>query len=467
MQATEMLTRRQYYEGTQKLQNLGIAIPASLSGVRTVVDWPRVAVDPIVQRCVVDGFRLPGETDADEYLMGLWQANNLDSEFSLCVLDALVCGRGYMTVGSPDVPGGRPLIAVESPFNMAVQWDPRTRSVTAAYQGYEVEGVFRGVLYLPNETVYMSRVDRSGTGWAIDYRDQHNFGQVPVVRFANRARSDMREGMSEITAAIMTTTDSTCRTMLAMEIAREFYAVPHRYILGATESDFVDSSGNPKSALDMVMSKFLAFERDDEGQAPTVGQFTAFDPSVFTKIIDENAQLMASYTQFPPQWFGQSTTANPASADAIRAAWDGANRRASLAQQQFSDPLEDVMRLAWRYDNDGQPVPPEFFEMETDWIDVATFTPSAMSDALFKQAQMGAVPPTSDPVLKKLGWTNVERDQMAQDRAKDAATSVLAELANSLQAKEARVDKSIAADIAPANVNPANDAADTNGTVPA
>jgi predicted pyridoxine 5'-phosphate oxidase superfamily flavin-nucleotide-binding protein len=52
----------------------------------------------------------------------------------------------------------------------------------------------------------------------------------------------------------------------------------------------------------MAMNKFLAIERDEEGNhMPQVGQFQAFDPSVFTKIIDEHAQLMASYTGSRPR----------------------------------------------------------------------------------------------------------------------------------------------------------------------
>lgn len=435
-----------YYDGEQRLANLGVSIPPSLSGVRTVVDWPRICVDPLVQRAVIDGFRLPGETDTDTELWAHWQANNLDAEFPLCALDALTLGRGYMIVGSPDTPGDSPIVTVESPFNLAMNWDPRTRKVTAAYQSYEAEGVFRAVLYLPDVTVTMSR-EQYASAWAVDNRDKHGFGQVPVVRFANRQRSTDREGRSEITPSIRNTTDSATRTLLGMEIAREFYSIPHRYILGATESDYKDADGNAKSALDMVMSKFLAFERDEQGNAPTVGQFQAFDPSVFTKIIDKHAMLMASYTQYPPEYFGQTNTANPASADAIRSAQDGLNRRGRQVQNQFSDPAEQVMCLVWRFANKGADLPDAMRQLETDWSPVETATPAATSDAIFKQVQMGAVPPTSDVTLSKLGYSNVERLRLAQDRAKDAAASELAELAASLAAKEARTDKAVIDDL--------------------
>jgi hypothetical protein len=173
---------------------------------------------------------------------------------------------------------------------------------------------------------------------------------------------------------------------------------------------------------------------------------------------------MASYTQFPPQWFGQTSTANPASADAIRVSQDGVNRHAMQAQNQFSDPLETVMRLAWRFANNGADVPDEFSRMETGWMDVATPTPSADSEAYFRQVQMGAIPATSDVTLTRLGYSAVERARLAQDRQLDAGASVLAELATSLQAKEARVDTTIARDINPSVVNPPNTAAGNDGT---
>jgi hypothetical protein len=448
MQSVHMLERISYYEGTQRLSNLGVSVPQQLANVRTVVDWPRVCIDPLIPRAVVDGFRMPGSTDIDEELQAHWQANDGDAEAPLTFLDSLICGRGYMIVGAPDRAGDSPVITVESPLNLAMTWDPRTRRPTAAYQAYQVEGVFRAVLYLPDETITMSRTNTEP--WVVDDRDQHKFGDVPVRRFPNRQRTSDREGRSEITPAIMATTDSACRTLLGMEIAREFYSIPHRYILGASESDFQNADGTPKTALQMSMNKFLALERDEEGNVPTVGQFTAYDPAVFTKIIDEHAQLMSSYTGYPPSYFGQTSTANPASADAIRVAENGLVRRAEQCQNQWAGPLEDVMRLVWRFANGGAEVPQEMLRLETDWEPAATPTPAGTTDAILKQVQMGAVPATSDVTLKQLGYSSVERKRLEIDRKVDQGASVLAELATSLQAKQARVNSSISNTINPA-----------------
>jgi hypothetical protein len=442
----EMQLVDSYYNGEQRLYDLGVTVPEQLGRVRTVVDWPRICIDPLVQRAVVDGFRLPNATDVDTELSEIWQANGLDAEAPLCYLDSLVFGRGYQIAGSAD--DGGPLVTVESPLNVIVAWDARTRRGTAAYQAYEVEGVKRAALYGLNEDVYMVS-DPTSRGWVVEQRDRHEFGELRVVRFPNRSRTHQREGRSEISPGIRNTVDAASRSLLGMEIAREFYSVPHRWVMGANESDFMDAEGNPKTALQMTMSKMLAFERDEEGNVPTVGQFQAFDPSVFTKIIDEHAQLMSSYTGFPPSYFGQTSTANPASADAIRVAESGLEKRAGQAQRQFSDPQEQVMRLAWRIAHGGAEVPAELKNLATDWVDPATATPAATTDALQKQIASGMIPATSDVTLKRAGYDAVERARLEQDRKLDVVSSQLAELASSIQVKQARADLTVASDVKP------------------
>lgn len=451
-----MLSSQAYYDGTQQLANLGVSIPPALAGVRTVVDWPRICVDPLVQRAVIDGFRLPKQTDTDSELAEMLEANEFSAEFPLCILDALTLGRGYAIVGSPDEDGDPPLVTMESPFNLAMNWDPRTKKATAAYQAFEAEGVFTAVLYLPDVTVKMSREQSSQ--WVVDDRDEHGFGEVPVVRFTNRQRTADREGRSEISAAIRNHTDSAVRTLLGMEIAREFYSVPHRYGLGLSESDFVNPDGTAKPALSMVMSAFIAFERDEQGNTPEVGQFAANDPSVFTKIIDKHAMLMSSATQYPPEYFGQTNTANPAAADAIRLAQDGLNRRGEQVQRQASASAKNLARLVWRFAHAGETLTPDLRRLEVDWQPVATATPAATSDAVTKQIAAGAVPATSDVTLGRLGYSTVERARLAQDRAKDAAAALEAELATSLEVKEARASKTVQTDLAEEGATPPSSA---------
>lgn len=448
--------RWSYYDGMQALQNLGISIPPQLAGVRTVVDWPRICCDPLMQRAQLSGFRLPDATEVDDELAAHLEANDMAGELPLAVLDSLVAGCGYIIVGSADQPGDSPLVTVESPKNLAMQWDPRTRTAMAAFQSYQVEGIFRAVLYLPDQTISMSR-DVSSP-WTVDNRDAHGFAEVPVVRLPNRSRSSDREGRSQITSPIMNTTDSVCRTLLGMEIGREFYSIPHKYGLGLSESDFTDAQGNPKSSMDMATNRFLAFERDEEGQLPTLGQFQAMDPSVFTKIIDKHGQLMSSYTGLPASHFGVTTTVNPSSADAIRVAENPLDRAGVQVQRQATPGMRNLAQLIWRFAHNGDPLPVELRRIQVDWIDARTPTPAATTDAVTKQVSAGILPPRSDVTTGALGYTPVERARIAQDWENDLAAQLESELTSSLAARQARAGNAIAADLekAPQSGQPAS-----------
>lgn len=456
LRATYVRLNYLYYDGEQAVQNLGISIPDILAGIRQVVDWPRIVVDRLVERAgEIDGFRLPNATEVDTELADHWRVNDLDSEFPLVQQDSLVGGCGYMIVGSPDMPGDSPIVTTESPLNLALVWDPRRRMVTAAYQSYEAEGVFKAALYLPDQTISMSRDETSQ--WVVDYRDDHRFGEVPVVRFPNRPRTSDREGRSQITDAIKNTTDSACRSLLAMEIAREVYSVPHMWILGAKESDFQDAQGNRKTSLQLAMTAVNALERDSFGELPQLHQATAFDPSVFTKILDNGAQRMAGYTGFPPGWFGQTTTANPASADAIRVGMDGADRASGRVQLQATAGVRKVGQLIWRFANSGRELTDEMKRLSVDWIDSRTPTPAATTDSVSKQISAGVVAPWSDVALAELGYSPVQRARIAQDWKGSEALQLEALLTSSLAARQARAANSIASDL---------EKADEGGAVP-
>ena len=193
-----------YYGGLQKLQDLGIAIPPALQNLRTVVGWPRIAVDAIDERLTIEGFRYPGKTQVDDDLADIWQSNNMDSEHTLVNLDALVFGRAYLIAGVRE--DGSALLTGESPLNMTALYDPQMRAVTAALQIYldseftsDTYGQEVAALYLPGKTIHMARTSTVPGAvplgkWQLIERDDHGFEGVPVVRVSNRQRTGNRRG---------------------------------------------------------------------------------------------------------------------------------------------------------------------------------------------------------------------------------------------------------------------------------
>lgn len=417
-----------YYRGQAKIADLGISIPPQMRALHVALGWPRVTVDALDERLDIEGFRYPGSPDVDTDLQEIWLANGMESESQIANLDALVFGRGFVSVGAGE---DFPLIAVESPLDFAVDWDARTRTVVNALRLFD-----RGrqaTLYTQTETLSLEL----GTGWRVVERDRHNLGVCPVVRIANRPRSYSRDGGSEITTEIMSITDSACRTLLGLEVAREFYSAPQRYILGASESAFQDAAGQPKSAWETYIGRVLALERDEEGNLPTVGQFAAYDPASFTTVIDMYAKIISSITGLPPHVLGY-TTDNPASADAIRSSEMRHTRKADRKTKMFgAPPWRDVARLTLAV-RDGKALDPATARIVTVWASTATPTPAATTDSLSKQIAAGMIPATSTVTLEEAGYSATQIQRLEADRKADAGTQFLAEVAKSVIGKEAK-----------------------------
>lgn len=429
--APTMALTEQYYCGEQAIKNLRIAVPQELEGhLSVLVGWAAMAVDPYVERLNADCFRQVTATDGDEYLMAMMEANNFASEQSLAYTDALAMGPSYWVVGSPDSPGDSPVATVESPLNTAVLWDLRGTSPRAMMQEYWSEdNRRRGALLVPGKTVHLAQNDKGE--WVVSDRDKHGFDFVPVVRMANRPRTNNRSGSSEITPALQSIIDDACRTLLALAVAREIYSVPQKAILGATEAAFQKPDGTPASTLETYITKVLGLERDANGELPVLHQFTAYDPSVFTKILDWFASSAAGLVAAMPQDLGLYTQGNPASADAGLVADDRRNRRTRRMQRQFTGPLIDVAKLMVRFDNKGR-LPAEYERLAVDWTPPEMFAPALVADAVTKEIAAEAVPATSDVTLKRLGYSAVDRQRLAQDRAADDGRKMARAIAASL-----------------------------------
>jgi hypothetical protein len=407
----EMECANSFYMGAQIIRNLDIAIPDDLASKLTaLVGWARIAVDPYVERLSVEGFRLPGDTDVNPDLGELWAGNGLESEQSLAFTDALSFARAYWLVGSRPG-GGLPLITAESPLNMAVLWDLTGTTAKAALQSYVVDDQRHAALMLPEQTITIAE-DESKV-WQLVNRDQHGFGRVPVHRMANAARTNQRDGFSNITPELQSVITNACRRLMGLEVASELYSVPRLWLLGASLSDFQGPDGQMKRALETYMSMMNALERDEDGNAPELKQLTTYDPATFTKVLEMYASQAAGILAAVPQDLGLYTQGNPTSSEAWDSMETRRNRRAISMTRQFGTSIVAAMQDGIRFQNNGA-LPREFERAVTDW---APIMPGKTADDISKLVAAGAIPPRSDVTLKHAGFNAVERAQMEQDWA--------------------------------------------------
>jgi hypothetical protein len=440
----QMLLHESYYHGQQIITNLGIALPPELAEIREIVGWPKLAVDPYVERLGLDSFRLASETTSDPDLDDLRQATDMAGEEVLAFTDALIFARAYWLVGSPDEDDtdGAPDVCVESPLNIAGMFDYRTRLPKAVLQSYWMDERRFAALYIPDQTIHLAQDDQSV--WQLVDRDVHNFGMVPVIRMANRPRAGWRDGQSEISTELMAIVDGACRTLLNLSAASEFYSVPQKLILGATEEDFVASDGTKKTAWETYIGRILALQRDAEGALPEVKQFEAYDPSVFTKVIEMYASQAASILAATPQDLGLYTTGNPMTAEAMQVSESRRDRRTRRMQTNFGGDMVRVAQMALRFMNNGT-LPDKYKKLAADWRDPQIVNFTGYADGMSKLMAEGAVPRGSDVALRKLGFTAVERRQMDKERKENPAEQIMDVLGQSVEGKSIRMANALVA----------------------
>ncbi|MEU4570843.1 phage portal protein [Micromonospora sp. NPDC023956] len=427
-----------YYNGEQRLEQLGLAVPPELARFLTIVAWPGTYADAIEERVDLEGFRLPGASGADADLWRIWQANSLDEESQLAHLDALVLGRSFIVVGSgddtPDAPspadgdGDRdpavPLVTVESSNEVTVELDPRTRRVVAAAKVYQDGPARRATLYLPDRTVWVERRDAR---WVEVDRDVHDLGVVPVVPLTNRPRLARREGRSQF-ERVIGLTDAAARALTNAQIATEVLAVPQRYVLGATKGDFVDRDGNVLTTWESYFGAIWGMANKDA----KVGQFSAADLTNFKTIVDHYASLVAGVTGLPMRYLGQSTT-NPPSAEGIRADESRLIKTCERFERTAGGSWELTMRIVRRI-IDGE-WDPALAQMETLWRDPATPTRAQAADAAVK---LYTAPPGQRPIVplrqtrETLGFSQVQIARMEEEDEADRARDPMLEIARAL-----------------------------------
>lgn len=424
-----------FYEGSRKARDLGIAIPPNLRDVEAVAAWPEIVVDVIAERLRWRGWA----SDDDTLGLGeVYDANRLRVESGQGFLDALICGLSYMTVGTGDKGEPDVLVMPGSPNRMTATWSPRLRRASNGLaEMYDDRARLSGwKLYKPDET---TTVERRGGRLLVTDRDEHDLGRVPIAVLRNRPRADRPDGRSEITRAVRSLTESGMRTLLGMDVSREFYAAVKRYLMGADESMFVDEDGNKVSQWDAIIGSMLAIPRDENGELPTVGEFKGASPAPFSEILKTLSQMVSAASGVPAHHLG-FTTDNPASEGAIARADARLDKRAEDRQEQFDLGLLELADLCvlWR---DGELPPPEA-RIRSLWTPVGTVAPGAAADRASKMIAAGVLDPSWDFTLEQFGLDDDEIRRVQKDRLRSAGRSAIASLGQAAAA--ARADQQVA-----------------------
>ncbi len=418
------LIRQQYYDQKNALKDLGIGIPPHMTDLELVLGWPAKAVDVLARRCVFERFTAPNDADDPLNIGALWRANDMDTELPQSISSALLHSCTLLSATKGDASADEPDVVISSTSALfgSGLWDFRLRRLRAALSITNLDDQGRAtefVMFLPKVTI-RGRWDRT---WTID-RYPHSLGRLPVEVLPFAPRLDRPFGRSRISRAVMGLSDSAFRTMVRLESNAEFYSGPQRYAMGADEAMFQDAEGNPVSKWQAIIGRIWMAPRDDDGNAPQMGQFPATPPTPHTEQIRTLASLFCGETSLPLSALG-IVHENPASAEAIEAAERDLIIEARYAMNCFGPRLVRIAQTALQIRDGWDEMPAEVEQLNCRWSAPENAPASAAADAMVKTVT--AVPwlAETELPLEMLDWDEATiRRAMAGKRKANVAALV-------------------------------------------
>lgn len=369
-------TRYTYYDSKYQERDLGLVIPPDIrQRYRSCLGWCTKAVDALADRLVFKEF-----AEDNFELNEIFNLNNPDIFFDSAILSALIASCAFVYISMGDE--GYPRLQVIEASNATGTLDPITGLLREGYAVLDRDDKGKPTL----EAHFLrDRTDFYNVNDLVDTRS--NPADVPLlVPIIHRPDAVRPFGRSRITRACMYYQGHAKRTLERADITAEFYSFPQKYIVGLSQT------AEPMDKWKATISSMLQFTKDEDGDAPKLGQFTSTSMSPFTEQLKTIASSFAGETGLTLDDLG-FVTDNPSSAEAIKASHETLRVTARKAQRCFGSGFLNVGYVARCLADDYNYVRNQFYLTKPKWYPV--FEPdmaalSGVGDAAIKINQ--AVP---------------------------------------------------------------------------
>ena len=324
-----VLTRYRFYEMKNVVKEFNISIPPELRTWTNALGWCGRAVDSIADRLV---FREFEEDNFD--ISEIFRLNNPDVLFDSAVLSAVISSCCFIYISADR--DGFPRLQVIDGSNATGIIDPITGLLSEGYAVLERDDRDVPILeaYFTHGT---TQIIRKGANGPQIIKNKAPYPLLVPIIYRPDARRPF--GHSRISRACMSIQDAAVRTVKRSEISAEFYSYPQKWVTGLSQ----DAERMDKWRA--TMSTLITFEKDDEGDKPTIGQFAQQSMSPYTEQLRTFAALFAGETGLTLDDLG-FVSDNPSSADTIKASHENLRLTARKAQRTFGSGFLNVGYLA-------------------------------------------------------------------------------------------------------------------------
>lgn len=323
-----VLTRYKYYEMKNIARDSSL-IPPGMEWMKSTVGWCAKAVDSLADRLVFHSF----QNDNFE-LTEIFSMNNPDILFDNAVLSALISSCCFIYI-SADV-NGYPRLQVIDGGNATGILDPITGLLKEGYAVLERDDNESPILEAWFTTGRTEYIQKGASKTQVINNPAPYPLLVPII---NRPDAVRPFGHARISRACMDITNSALRTIKRSEVSAEFYSFPQKYVLG------LDPDAEPMEKWKATVSTLLSFTKDEDGDRPSVGQFSQQSMSPYTEQLRTFAALFAGETGLTLDDLG-FVSDNPSSAEAIKASHENLRLTARKAQRTFGSGFLNVGYLA-------------------------------------------------------------------------------------------------------------------------
>lgn len=362
-----------------------------------------LAVDAVAERMRIKRFRVfVGNHDVTPAAQAAWNRSHMNQRLMPLLVDALALGATYLVVW-PDKPG-KPVITPESARQIVCEYHPVTGEVEAAvkrWNEHDEHGVLVAehvIFYGRDEITRYKRAGGSGSLTQVDTVD-NPLGVVPVVPLLNVERLGDERGTSVIDN-LAHLVDALGKLLADMLVASEDVARPRRWATGVDLEEDEDVEGFTADGFDeeapaeddlpaSAVSPFDSGNRMFTVESPDAkfGQLPGADLAGYKTGVELLTQQIMAVSALPAHMVG-ITTANPSSADAIRAAEASLTARAEARISVLGIGVEQALALAVAF---SEHVAPDEVEVKVRWASPATRSTAQEADAITKLYSLGIV----------------------------------------------------------------------------
>lgn len=257
LKQTRVALRYKYYEGKYVINDLSPLTPTQYRTIHGKLGWCAKAVDTLADRLNFDEF------DDDTFMLNqIYNLNNRDVLINSAVLSALISSCSFIYISGDDT--DYPRLQVIDGYNATGLIDPITNLLIEGYAVLDRDkntgAVIMDAYFTADETQIFEHGELTQT-----FKNPASYALlVPIIYRPDAVRPF---GHSRISRAAIQLTNEAERVLNRASISADFYSTPQKYVLGMDN----DAEFNNRLA---TMSTFLRVDKDEDGNKPTVGQFS-------------------------------------------------------------------------------------------------------------------------------------------------------------------------------------------------